>query len=435
MCSGKGIVPRCVFRYNIIRFAIGLQPERKAGNMQIQDGRKRGVYLLLGATALAFAGVIYAWSILKAPLAEAFGWTGTALTLNYTLTMTFYCVGGFLGGLFGKRLGCRVCLLAAAILSGAGFFLASRLQGGSIVPLYLFYGFMAGLGIGLAYNVIISTVSAWFPDKKGFCSGALMMSFGVSALLTGKLAGFLIDGPGWRTAYLVIGGALVITLTATALGLHLPPKDWKAPDAQQKKRTRSVPEAEEYSAGQMLRRASFWLAFFCVVCMAAVGNTAFSFARDLALSVGAGPDAAVTLVGVLSVCNGLGRILVGVVYDRAGRKATMLAANGLTIVAAGVTLLAVWLRSLPLCVAGLCLIGLSYGAPPTISSALVREFYGAKHFQMNFAVMNFTLLFAAGIATVAGSLLEATGAFLAPLLLLLALSLVSLLLDLCIRKP
>ena len=377
--------------------------------------------MLLGAAALAFAGVIYAWSILKAPLAEAFGWTGTALTLNYTLTMTFYCVGGFLGGLFGKRLGCRVCLLAAAILSGAGFFLASRLQGSSIVPLYLFYGFMAGLGIGLAYNVIISTVSAWFPDKKGFCSGALMMSFGVSALLTGKLAGFLIDGPGWRTAYLVIGGALVITLTATALGLRLPPKDWKAPDAQQKKRIRSAPEAEEYTAGQMLRRVSFWLAFFCVVCMAAVGNTAFSFARDLALSVGAGPDAAVTLVGV--------------VYDRAGRKATMLAANGLTIAAAGVTLLAVWLRSLPLCVAGLCLIGLSYGAPPTISSALVREFYGAKHFQMNFAVMNFTLLFAAGIATVAGSLLEATGAFLAPLLLLLTLSLVSLLLDLCIRKP
>ena len=54
---------------------------------------------------------------------------------------------------------------------------------------------------------------------------------------------------------------------------------------------------------------------------------------------------------------------------------------------------------------------------------------------MNFAVMNFTMLFAAGIATAAGSLLEATGAFLAPLLLLLALSLVSLLLDLCIRKP
>ena len=403
--------------------------------MNVPDGRKRGAYLLLGAAALAFAGVIYAWSILKAPLTEAFGWTGTALTLNYTLTMTFYCIGGFLGGLFGRRLGSRLCLLAAAALSGGGFFLASRLEGGSIVPLYLFYGGMAGLGIGLAYNVIISTVSAWFPDKKGFCSGALLMSFGVSALLTGKLAGFLVDGPGWRTAYLVIGAALLVTLTATALVLRLPPKDWKVPAAQQKKRESSAADAEEYAAGQMLRRASFWLAFFCVVCMAAVGNTAFSFARDLALSVGAGSDAAVTLVGVLSVCNGFGRILVGAVYDRAGRKATMLTANGLTIAAAGVTLLAVWLRSMPLCVAGLCLIGLSYGAPPTISSALIREFYGAKHFQMNYAVMNFTLLFAAGIAAVAGSLLESTGAFLAPLLLLLGLSFVSLLLDLCIRKP
>ena len=245
--------------------------------MNEQYGRKRAAYLLLGALALAFAGVVYAWSILKAPLAEAFGWTGTALTLNYTLTMTFYCIGGFLGGLFGKRLGCRVCLLAAAVLSGGGFFLASRLQGGSIVPLYLFYGGMAGLGIGLTYNVIISTVSAWFPDKKGFCSGVLLMSFGVSALLTGKLAGFLIDGPGWRTAYLVIGAALLITLTATALVLRLPPKDWKAPAAQQKKKESSAADAEEYTVGQMLRRASFWLAFFCVVCMGAVGNSTFSF--------------------------------------------------------------------------------------------------------------------------------------------------------------
>ena len=402
--------------------------------MNEPDGRNRAAYLLLGALALAFAGVVYAWSILKAPLAEAFGWTGTALTLNYTLTMTFYCIGGFLGGLFGKRLGCRVCLLAAAVLSG-GFFLASRLQGGSIVPLYLFYGGMAGLGIGLTYNVIISTVSAWFPDKKGFCSGVLLMSFGVSALLTGKLAGFLIDGPGWRTAYLVIGAALLITLTATALVLRLPPKDWKAPAAQQKKKESSAADAEEYTVGQMLRRASFWLAFFCVVCMGAVGNSTFSFARDLALSVGAGPDTAVTLVGVLSVCNGLGRILFGSVYDRAGRKATMLAANGLTIAAAGVMLLAVWLGSLPLCVFGLCLIGLSYGAPSTFCSTLIREFYGAKHFQMNYAIMNFTVLFAAGFAAVAGSLQESTGTFLAPLLLLLALSFVSLLLDLCIRKP
>ena len=71
--------------------------------------------------------------------------------------------------------------------------------------LYLSYGILAGLGIGVAYNVIISTVSAWFPDKKGLCSGALMMGFGASALVVGRLASALMAGPGWRTAYLAVG--------------------------------------------------------------------------------------------------------------------------------------------------------------------------------------------------------------------------------------
>ena len=115
--------------------------------------RRRWAYLALGIAALLFAGVIYAWSILKTPLAETFGWSGQALALNYTLTMWCFCLGGFGGGLLGKRLGSRICLLLAALLAGGGFVLASRLSGGSVLPLYLSYGGMGGLGIGLAYMV------------------------------------------------------------------------------------------------------------------------------------------------------------------------------------------------------------------------------------------------------------------------------------------
>ena len=159
----------------------------------------RWAYLVLGVVALLFAGVIYAWSILKTPLTEAFGWSNSQLALNFTLTMCFFCLGGFVGGLISKRLGSTLSLILAAVLSCLGFVLASRLNG-AVWMLYLSYGVLAGLGIGIAYNVIISTVNAWFPDKKGLCSGALMMGFGASALVVGKLASALMEGPGWRTA-------------------------------------------------------------------------------------------------------------------------------------------------------------------------------------------------------------------------------------------
>ncbi len=395
----------------------------------------RWAYLALGVLALLFAGVIYAWSILKTPLAETFGWTASELTLNFTLTMCFFCLGGFAAGLFSKRLGGRLCLLLAAMLSGLGFFLASRLSG-AVLMLYVSYGVLAGFGIGIAYNVIISTVSAWFPDKKGLCSGALMMGFGASALVVGKLASALIDGPGWRTAYLAVGLALTSVLALTALVLRLPGADADLPAAQ--KKSASGEEAfdqQDFTTARMLRRTSFWFAFLGLVCLAAVGNTVISFARDLALSVGAQAALATTLVGVLSVCNGLGRIVIGALFDRLGRKKTMLLANILTILAAGITLLAVLTKSLPLCVVGLCLTGFSYGSCPTISSAFISSFYGAKHFPLNFSVMNFNLMGASFIATAASRLLESSGGFIAPFLLLLCLAVISLALNLSIKKP
>ena len=76
----------------------------------------RWAYLILGVLALLVAGVVYAWSILKAPLAEAFGWSGSELALNFTLTMCFFCLGGFAGGLLSRRLGDRLCPVSASVL-------------------------------------------------------------------------------------------------------------------------------------------------------------------------------------------------------------------------------------------------------------------------------------------------------------------------------
>ena len=167
----------------------------------------------------------------------------------------------------------------------------------------------------------------------------------------------------------------------------------------------------------------------------AVGNSVISFARDLVISVDATPVLATTLVGVLSVCNGLGRILTGAVYDALGRRKTMLASNILTIVAAGVTLLAVQAHSLPICILGLCLAGLSYGSCPTLTSAFTASFYGQKYFSINYSLTNFNLIIAAFIANFSNSLLGSTGGYSAPFVMLLVLAVCALGLNVSIRKP
>ena len=397
----------------------------------------RWFYLATGVIAMLFAGILYAWSILKAPFAAEFGWSASDLALNFTLAMSCFCTGGLLGSQIAKRAGHKAAIITSGVLSALGFGLSALLPGSSVVLLYITYGVLAGLGIGIAYNVVISTVSAWFPDKKGLCSGCLMMGFGASALVLGNLANALFNSSlGWRATYLILGAAIGAVLVIAALLLKKPGADVVLPQPKAGKAAGSENfEARDYTPGQVLRRPSFWMAFLFLTFLAATGSSVISFAKDLALSVNAPETLAVTLVGILSVCNGLGRILTGAVFDAIGRRKTMLCANFLTICAAGITLLAVSISSLPLCILGLCLSGMSYGANPTITAAFMSTFYGMKHYSTNMALMTFTAMTASLIATVSNTLLESSGGYTAPFLMLLALSLAALGLNLCIRKP
>ena len=397
----------------------------------------RWFQLAVGMVAMLFAGVLYAWSILKAPFAAEFAWGASALALNFTLAMCFFCVGGLLGAQLARRAGHKVAMAASGVLSALGFVLTATLSGASVTLLYITYGVLAGLGIGIAYNVVIATVSAWFPDKKGLCSGCLMMSFGTSALLLGNLANALFASAlGWRTTYVILGIAIGAVLIIAALLLKRP-----APDAAQPRAAASRAavaerfEPRDYTAAEVIRRPSFWLTFTLFSCLSATGSSVISFAKDLALSVRATEALAVTLVGVLSVCNGLGRILTGAMFDALGRRKTMLGANILTICAAGVTLLAVSVGSLPLCIVGLCLSGMSYGAVPTIMAAFTSAFYGMKHYSTNMALMTFTAMCASLIATVSNNLLETSGGYTAPFVMLLAVTVAVLGINVSIRKP
>ena len=397
----------------------------------------RWVYMIIGIVAMLFAGVLYAWSILKSPLALEFGWGQSELALNFTLAMSFFCVGGLLGARLSGRKGHRLALMIAGVLSASGFILTALLNNAAVGMLYVTYGVLAGLGIGIAYNVVIATVSGWFPDKKGLCSGCLMMGFGASALILGNVADAMFKSAlGWRFTYVALGASIFIVLMLAGVLLKTPTSATQLPQSKTVKNSEHKGEEQEnFTSWQMLCRPSFWMAFICISFLAAVGSSVISFAKDLALSVNASEALAVSLVGVLSVCNGLGRIITGAVFDVIGRRKTMLYANILTICAAGVTLLAVSIGSLLLCIVGLCLTGISYGACPTITAAFTSSFFGMKHFSNNMALMTFTVMAGSLIATASNKVLEATGGYTAAFMMLLVLTFISLALNCFIRKP
>jgi OFA family oxalate/formate antiporter-like MFS transporter len=392
----------------------------------------RWFYMVVGVVAMLFAGVLYAWSILKSPLAAEFGWGQSELALCFTLAMTFFCIGGLLGAQLSKRLGHRIALVSAGALAASGFVLTALLRDVPVLILYLTYGVLAGVGIGIAYNVVIATVSSFFPDKKGICSGCLMMGFGASALILGNVADAMFKSSiGWRATYIALGASILAVLSLAGILIGKPalsvPKVNNAQSAQESDR-------EELTSRQMLCRPSFWMAFLCISFLAAVGSSVISFAKDIALSVNAPETLAVSLVGVLSVCNGIGRIITGAVFDVIGCRKTMICANIFTICAALVTLIAVMSSSLVLCIIGVCLTGISYGSCPTITSAFTSSFYGMKHFSSNMALMTFTVMVGSLIATASNKVLELSGGYTFTFVMLLALTFVALILNMFIKK-
>ncbi len=381
--------------------------------------------LIFGSLCLFASGVLYAWSILKAP----FNFSAAELSANFTISLCAFGIGGLISGLLSKKIALRVRLIFGALLAGAGFIL-STLASDTLFLLYLSYGVMSGLGIGIIYNSVIGSVNSWFPDRKGFSSGTLLMSFGVSTLILGKIASLLFESPsiGWKRTYFLISAFIVIMTAVFSVIARMPKESDSLPSAPKKS---SSGDTNEFSSSEMVKRVSFWKLFIFFTMLTAVGSTIIGFAKDFTLSLGARDSLAVTIVGLVSVCNGLGRLASGSIFDRLGLRAAQLTTSAVVIIATALSLIATMSGALALGIIGLCLCGFSYGFSPTVSNAFIAAFYGMKSYPTNASIINLVLIPASFMSTLAGSI----GDFSVIFTLLLSISVVGLVINLTIKKP
>ena len=391
----------------------------------------RWIYLGIGTFVMLFAGVIYAWTILKAPLAEEFGFSSTVLTVNYTLTFCFFCIGGIINGRLRAKVKLRLRLLAGGIAVFLGFFLASRMESAAV--LYLGYGILGGFGIGVIYNNIVSELTLWFPERQGLCSGVLMMGFGASAMLLGNTIQTMINKAdiSWRGTYVILGA--VIFFAAIIASIIIRPAETAKASAG-KKSNEETEKVLDLKPGQMVKTSLFWMIFFRGICIGSSGGVIINFSRELSLSLGATVALATTIVGLLSICNGIGRLVIGFLFDILKYKKTLWLSNVLTVLGLALNLFAYLSTNVTIFVIGAVVTGLAYGSATTISSAIIADFFGAKYFSQNFSVMNITLVVSSIISIVCSLLLDHFGRYLELLLLLGGMIILGCILTLFIRK-
>jgi OFA family oxalate/formate antiporter-like MFS transporter len=185
----------------------------------------RWLIAVAGVVMQLALGTVYAWSVFRIPLTSAFGWAISQVTLAFTIAILMLGFAAFVGGLWMRKVGPRTVGIAAGVAYGFGVFLAS-LSGNGLWVLYLTYGFLGGIGLGLGYIVPVTTLLKWFPDKRGFITGIAVAGFGAGALITAPIATRLIQSMGVLTTFAILGIVYFIMVVGGALFMKNPPEGW-----------------------------------------------------------------------------------------------------------------------------------------------------------------------------------------------------------------
>lgn len=409
--------------------------ERGAGMTLAGKKVYKGTCILAaGMVTFLCIGLMNTWSVMKAPFAEEFGWNAAQLSLNFSISFIFFCLGGLVGSYATKYFPHKMVLLASAALILIGEWITSHATETRLLYLYIGNGTLFGLGVGIAYNAIISAVYPWFAGRTGVCSGLLMMSYGFSSMIFSVVAEAMIHSEkiGWRNTYLALGLMMALVLIGASYVIK-PPAEGEAKSKQLPAKEESVSLVESKTTREMIRSKTFVLFFFFLVCLAAVGNSFMSFARDYAMGVGLSAAVASAMVGVCSVSNGIGRVLTGLAFDRVGRRVVMLLANLFSILAVSLALLAVTREISWLGIVAMCLLGASFGCCPVMSMTGTSSLFGPKYYASNLSVANFNVMIGTLCATITGTIITKQGHYIGALLFMLSLSLTALVLNMLLN--
>jgi len=311
-------------------------------------------------------GGLMSFGVFLLPMADALGWSRAGISTGSTIAFLSMGVGGFLWGRLYDRYGARAVVLMGGLLQGLGLVLASQAQS---LPLFLAaYGIIVGLAVGAVYVPLTAATASWFTRHRSLAVSLVSAGLALGTTLVAPFARWLIVTHDWRFAMSALGLMAWAVILPAALLLR------PAPVVVGETMTATEADRTDMNLAQALRTPVFWsLALANFACCAAHSGPIFhmvSYAADC----GVAPLTAATVLGAAGLAALSGRIVCGLLADRAGAKNTLVACLALQAVAIALYLTA---RDLSALYAVSMLFGFSYGGAMPLYAILVREYFPA----------------------------------------------------------
>jgi MFS transporter, OFA family, oxalate/formate antiporter len=284
---------------------------------------------LIAASALGVhlsIGSAYAWSVFTNPMIEKYGWTQTQVSTAFSIAIFFLGFSAAFMGRFVEKNGPKKSSMLAALFFGigvAGSGVATLME--SLVLLYLFYGIIGGMGLGIGYISPVSTLVKWFPDRRGLATGLAIMGFGFAAMISGPAIEGLISLVGISSTFFILGTIYFLVMTVSAQYLAPPPEGWAPKGFVEKQeagktRIKIKPDLSQLTANEAIKTRRFWMLWFMLFINVTCGIAILAVASPMAQEItGMSAIAAAAMVGVLGMFNGGGRIGWATISDYIGR--------------------------------------------------------------------------------------------------------------------
>ena len=393
----------------------------------------RWIIAAAGVLMQVALGAVYAWSVFRAPLVRQFGWSISEVTLTFTISIFVLGISAFLGGLWLNRKGPRVVAITGGILYGLGVFLAS-FSANKLWWLYLSYGLIGGIGLGLSYIVPVAVLVKWFPDRRRLITGIAVGGFGAGALITAPVATRLIQSVGVLNTFAYLGIAYLIVTVVASLFMQNPPEGWRpegwTPTASQT----SQRAGGDYTLGQALKTWQWYALWLLLFLNTFAGISIISQEAPIFQElVGVSAVVAASMVGIASIGNALGRVFWAWVSDLITRRATFFVMFVIQVLLFWLlpSLTAVSLMTIITFVVLMCYGG-GFGTMP----AFAADYFGSKNVGPIYGLM----LTAWGCASAVGPLLiaymrQTTGSYRGALHIIAGVMAVSAVVPILVSRP
>ena len=283
-------------------------------------------------------GEIYGFSVFNVPLTRVIGidksiagkdWTIPQVGWIYSIALIMLGLSAAVFGRWVERVGPRKTMLASACAFCGGLVISSLgVATHRLWLLYLGYGVVGGIGLGLGYIAPVSTLVKWFPDRPGMATGLAIMGFGGGALVGAPLGVELMNAfksstsVGVAEAFLVMAGVYFAFMTFGAFLVRVPAPGWVPKGYSPNTESRPNITRNDVLLDVAWKTPQFWLLWtvLCLNVTAGIGilGQASPMCQDMfgvSAAVGGG------FAGLLSLFNMGGRFFWSSTSDHTGRKA------------------------------------------------------------------------------------------------------------------